>query len=151
MSHLDSLPWWIALPAAAFLVLGATLALLGSIGFVRLQNFYDRLHAPTLVTSWGAASILIASALVFSWIGGRLVVHELVIGIFLLITTPVTLMLLGRAALYRDRLAQAKGLPDDRRVERPRPGQTPVATVEKINAAPTASANPTNPTEPEAR
>lgn len=120
MTHLDTLPWWIALPAAFFLTLGATLTLLGSIGFVRLKSFYDRLHAPTLATSWGAAGILIASALVFSWIGGRLVIHELVIGIFLLITTPVTLMLLGRAALYRDRLAQAKGLPDDRRVE---PGQ----------------------------
>lgn len=113
MSHLDALPWWIALPAALFLVLGATLTLLGAIGFRRLPNFYDRLHAPTLATSWGSAGILISSMLVFSWIGSRLVIHEVVIGIFLMITTPITLMLIGRATLYRDSLAQAKGLPDD--------------------------------------
>jgi multicomponent K+:H+ antiporter subunit G len=31
------------------------------------------------------------------------VLHEVLIMIFILVTTPVTLMLLARAALYRDR------------------------------------------------
>lgn len=103
MTHLDALPLWAAIPAAVFLVLGASLALIGSWGLLRLPTFYERIHAPTLGTSWGAAGIVLASIIVFSLTEGRLVLHELLIGFFVSITTPVTLMLLGRAALYRDR------------------------------------------------
>ncbi len=109
MTDFDTLSLWVALPVAGFLVLGSTLALLGTVGLVQLKSFYDRLHAPTLGTSWGAAGVLLASMLLFSALDGRAALHELVIGIFLLITTPVTLMLLGRAALHRDR---AEKLPD---------------------------------------
>lgn len=103
MSHLDALPLWAAIPAAAFLVLGAGLTLIGSVGLVRLQTFYDRIHAPTLGTSWGAGGIIVASIIVFSVSQSRPVLHELLVGLFITITTPVTLMLLGRAALYRDK------------------------------------------------
>ena len=118
MNYLDTLPAWIALPVAFFLMLGATLTLLGTIGLARLRDFYDRLHAPTPGTSWGAAGILLASMILMSWTqsepgwdGLRLVLHELVIGIFLMITTPVTLMFLGRAALHRDRIEGTPGIP----------------------------------------
>jgi len=103
MIWMQNLPLWVALPAALLVVAGSTLTLLGTLGLVTLKSFYDRLHAPTLGTSWGTAAILLASMLVFGWTEGRLVLHELVIGIFVMVTTPVTLMLLGRAALYRDR------------------------------------------------
>ncbi len=36
--------------------------------------------------------------------------HEVLIAVFLTVTTPVTLMLLGRAALYRDRSENAADL-----------------------------------------
>jgi multicomponent K+:H+ antiporter subunit G len=103
MTHLATLPLWAAVPAALLLLVGAGLTLLGTIGLVRLPSFYERIHAPTLGTSWGAAGILLASVIVFSVGGGRPVVHELLIALFVTVTTPVTLMLLGRAALYRDR------------------------------------------------
>ncbi len=90
-------------------MIGSTLTLVGTIGLVRLTSFYDRLHAPTLGTSWGTAGIMLASILLLSWVQGRTVLHELVIGVFVMITTPVTLMLLGRAALHRDR---AEGSPE---------------------------------------
>ncbi len=111
MIDYNALPLWIALPAAFFLVLGSTLALIGALGLVQLKTFYDRLHAPTLATSWGTAGILIASMLIFSWATDRIVVHELVIGIFIMVTTPMTLMFLGRAALQRDRAEGAEGIP----------------------------------------
>ncbi len=111
MTYLETLPAWIALPVAFFLILGSTLTLLGTIGLVQLKSFYDRLHAPTLGTSWGAAGILLASMILVSWTEGRAVLHELVIGIFLMITTPVTLMFLGRAALHRDRIEGTPGIP----------------------------------------
>ena len=103
MSHAADLPLWAAIPVAAFLILGAALTLTGSWGFFRLKSFYDRIHAPTLGTSWGTAAIVLASMICFSVLQSRPVVHELLIGIFVTVTTPVTLMLLGRAALYRDR------------------------------------------------
>lgn len=112
MNHLETIPLWVAIPAAALVLIGAGLALIGSWGLARLPSFYERIHAPTLGTSWGTAGIMLASMLVFSFAGGRVVVHELVIGVFIMLTTPVTLMLLGRATLYRDHSeeATAKGI-----------------------------------------
>lgn len=110
--QLDAIPAIFAIPAAVLVVIGSTLALLGTLGLVRLKSFYDRLHAPTLGTSWGAAGILLASMILFSWQqGDRVILHELVIGIFIMVTTPVTLMLLGRAALHRDRAEGSAELP----------------------------------------
>ena len=103
MSHFDAVPLWAAIPAALLLVLGAGLALVGALGLARLPSFYERIHAPTLGTSWGVAGIVLASIIVFSLAEGRSVLHEVLIGFFVSVTTPVTLMLLGRAALYRDR------------------------------------------------
>lgn len=103
MNHIVHLPLWAALLVAIFLLIGAGLTLIGSFGFYRLHNFYDRIHAPTLGTSWGTAAIVIASLICFSVLQSRLVLHELLIGVFVMVTTPVTLMLLARAALYRDR------------------------------------------------
>lgn len=106
---LAQVPLWAAVPAAFFLVLGSGLTLLGATGLVRLKTFYARIHAPTLGTSWGAAGLMIASMLVFTSASGKPVLHDVLIGIFIMITTPVTLMMLGRATLYRDR---TEGNPD---------------------------------------
>lgn len=103
MTHLAELPLWAALPVALLLLLGAGLALMGSIGLLRLGSFYDRIHAPTLGTTLGIGCVLVASMLYFSVLESRFVLHELLIAVLMLITTPVTLMLLARAALYRDR------------------------------------------------
>lgn len=103
MTGLQTLPIWLALPVAALLVTGATLTLLGALGLVRLASFYERIHAPTLGTSWGTAAILLASLLSYIWLQDRVILHEIVIGLFVMITTPVTLMVLGAAALKRDR------------------------------------------------
>ncbi|WP_426959021.1 monovalent cation/H(+) antiporter subunit G [Muricoccus radiodurans] len=107
MSHAADLPLWVAVPVALFLLLGAGLALTGAIGLLSLRSFYDRLHAPTIGTSYGMGFVLLASMLFFSVLQSRLVVHELLIGFFVVITTPVTLMLVGRGALHRDRLEEA--------------------------------------------
>lgn len=107
MTHLAAVPLWAAIPAALLLLVGAGLTLVGTIGLVRLPTFYERIHAPTLGVSWGTAGVVLASVIVFSAIEGRPVLHELLIGLFVTVTTPVALMLLGRAALYRDRAVRA--------------------------------------------
>ena len=103
MSQANDLPIWLAVVTGMLLVVGAGLTLVGSVGLIRLRNFYERAHAPTLGSTLGTGFILIASILYFSTLGSRPVVHEILIGIFVTLTTPVTLMLLSRAALYRDR------------------------------------------------
>lgn len=96
------LPAWAALLVALLLLLGAGLALTGSLGLLRLANFYQRVHAPTLATTLGAGCVLIASMIFFSVLQTRPVVHEVLITVFVIVTTPVTLMVLVRAALHRD-------------------------------------------------
>ncbi|MDO5705218.1 MAG: monovalent cation/H(+) antiporter subunit G [Paracoccus sp. (in: a-proteobacteria)] len=118
MSHLGDLPMWAAVPIAFFLILGSTLALLGSLGLVRMRQFYQRLHAPTLNTSWGTASVILASMLMFSVLDTRPILHELVIGVFVMITTPISLLLLGLAALRRDRVKDSPDLTDLARTRR---------------------------------
>lgn len=112
MSHASELPAWAALLTAAFVLLGASLALIGSFGLLRLKSFYERVHAPTLGTTWGAGAILIASIVCFTVLQSRPVFHELLITVFVTVTTPVTLMMLARAALYRDRTEGNVDLPD---------------------------------------
>lgn len=109
MTHAADVPLWAAVPIALLLLIGAGLALAGSIGLVTLRSFYDRMHAPTLGTTLGIGSILVASMLYFSVLQTRFVLHEILIAAFMVVTTPVTLMLLARAALYRD---EREGNPD---------------------------------------
>ena len=103
MTQAVELPLWAALPVALLLLVGAGLALVGSFGLLRLGSFYERVHAPTLGTTLGIGCVLIASMLFFSVLQTRFVLHEILIAAMMVITTPVTLMLLARAALYRDR------------------------------------------------
>lgn len=100
---LADVPLWVAIPGAAFLLLGSGLSLVGTVGLIRLPSFYDRLHAPTLATSWGTGGIVMGSIIIFTAAATRPVLHEILIGIFVTITTPITLMMLGRAAVFRDR------------------------------------------------
>lgn len=97
------LPAWAAWLVAALVLAGAGLTFIGSLGLLRLASFYDRVHSPTLGTTLGAGGVLLGSMLYFSVLGTRPVVHEILIAAFVTLTTPVTLMLLVRAALFRDR------------------------------------------------
>ena len=54
-------------------------------------------------TTLGIGCVLAASMTFFSVLQTRLVLHEVLIAIFVTLTTPVNLLLLVRAALYRDR------------------------------------------------
>ncbi|OED01241.1 MULTISPECIES: monovalent cation/H(+) antiporter subunit G [unclassified Rhizobium] len=108
---LENIPLWAVIPVGALLMIGAFLTLIGAIGFLRLGTFYERIHAPTLGTSGGIGAIMIASMIFFSTATRTLVIHELLIGIFITVTTPITFMLLARAALHRDRAEQNGNVP----------------------------------------
>lgn len=113
MSPLADLPAWGALVVSALVLAGAGLACVGSIGLLRLKSFYDRVHPPTMGTTLGTGLVLTGSMLLFTLLGSRAVLHEVLLGVFMTITTPVTYMLLVRAALHRDRAEERNPLDDD--------------------------------------
>lgn len=84
----------------SFLILtGAAFTFIGSLGLVRLKDFYTRLHGPTKATTLGVGSLLIASAVYFGT-RGEVSLHELLVTLFLFITAPVSAHLLAKAALH---------------------------------------------------
>lgn len=102
MTGVADLPAWAALPVSLLLILGASIALIGALGLLRLPSFYQRIHGPAITITLGAGCILIASMVYFTAAQARLVIHEVIISGFLLMTAPVVSMLIMRAAVYRD-------------------------------------------------
>lgn len=111
MTEPTNLPLWVSIIVAGLILSGASLALIGSFGLLHLNSFYKRVHAPTLGTSLGTMSVLAGSIVYFSFSQDRLVFHEILIGVFVILTTPITFMLLVRAALYRDRAEGSEEVP----------------------------------------
>ena len=85
---------------ALLLLLGAVMALIGSVGLTRLPDIYTRLHGPAKASTLGVGSILLGSILFFSarqdWS-----LHEVLVTLFLFLTAPVSAHLIARAALHR--------------------------------------------------
>ncbi|MEM9965870.1 MAG: monovalent cation/H(+) antiporter subunit G [Asticcacaulis sp.] len=103
MIQAPELPLWAAIVVSLLILSGASLTLIGVIGLTRLKTFYERVHAPTLGATLGGVLICAGSMLCFAVLQTRVIAHEILLVGFVLITTPVTLILLVRAALYRDR------------------------------------------------
>lgn len=85
---------------SVLMVFGGLFVLVGSIGLIRLKDFYARLHAPTKATTLGLGSILIASMVYMSSVLGHVAINELLITLFLVITAPVTAHILAKAAMH---------------------------------------------------
>jgi multicomponent K+:H+ antiporter subunit G len=85
--------------AAFFILVGAFFLFVGSLGIVRLPDFFMRLHAPTKSSTLGVGGFLIASMIWF-WGKGTLSLHELLITVFVFVTAPVSANLLAKAALH---------------------------------------------------
>jgi multicomponent K+:H+ antiporter subunit G len=83
-----------------FVLVGGFFTLVGSIGLVRLQDVYSRLHGPTKATTLGVGGVLWASLIYFGTSGDGISLHELLIAIFLFITAPVSAHLLAKTALH---------------------------------------------------
>jgi multicomponent K+:H+ antiporter subunit G len=108
---MSELPLWVTVPGTVLLVCGGLLMVIGSLGLLRMKDFYSRMHPPTMGATLGTGSVLVASMLVSSALLHRPVIHEALIAVFVFITAPVTAMLLTRAAAYRSRARESS---DDR-------------------------------------
>ncbi|WP_100657613.1 Na+/H+ antiporter subunit G [Alteromonas flava] len=82
------------------LLLGGLFVLVGSIGLLRLQDLYVRLHAPTKATTLGLGGILLGSLVYMAFTQGYVSIKELLITLFLVITAPVTAHILAKAAMH---------------------------------------------------
>jgi multicomponent K+:H+ antiporter subunit G len=94
------MPTILELLLSALILIGAGFTLVGSLGLIRLRDFYSRLHAPTKATTLGVGSLLIASAVFFSYQDEGLSLHEVLVTLFLFITAPVGAHLMAKAALH---------------------------------------------------
>jgi len=111
---MHAVPLWIAIPAAALLVASGLLALCGAVGLLRFSHFYPRVHAPTLGNTMGIGCVLFCIVLIVSWLERSLVIHVLVISLLLILVSPVTAILLMKAALRRDaRKVIENGMPSE--------------------------------------
>jgi multicomponent K+:H+ antiporter subunit G len=82
------------------LLAGAAFALIGSWGLAKLPDFYTRLHGPSKASTLGVGGMLIASMIYFSVHEGGISLHELLIVLFLFISTPVSAHMLAKAAMH---------------------------------------------------
>jgi multicomponent K+:H+ antiporter subunit G len=108
MTGAESVSPAVAAVVGLLLVLGAALAFIGSLGLLRLPTFYERVHPPTMGSTLGVGFTVAASMLLFGSLGSRAFVHEIIIAVFVLVTTPITFLLLVRAAVHRDRARRAE-------------------------------------------
>lgn len=102
-------PFWIEAIVAVLLVASGLFVLVSAVGFLRLPDFFLRMHPPALAYTCGGWTVTLAGVLYFSALESRPVLHPLLIPALLFITVPVTTVLLARLALFRRRAA---GVPD---------------------------------------
>ncbi len=101
-----AVPWI----ADVLVVFGVLVMSIGVYGVVRMPSTYTRLHAASKTVILGAMPLLLASALT----GDKgTVLRVILIGVFLLLTTPVSAHMIGRAAYLRGERVQGPRAVDE--------------------------------------
>lgn len=98
-------PLWVEAVVAVLLVLSGLFVVISAIGFLRLSDFFLRMHPPALAYTFGSWCVTLGAILYISMREGRPLLHPWLVIILLSITVPVTTVLLARAALFRRRVA----------------------------------------------
>lgn len=99
------LPLWAQVAIAVLVLAGSLIALLGSLGLMRLKSYFERVHAPSIIATLGCWLIMWALVIFFSVSGHGFAAHPLLIAVFIAVTVPITTIFLMRAALFRARRA----------------------------------------------
>jgi multicomponent K+:H+ antiporter subunit G len=86
---------------SAMVLAGAAFTLLGSIGLLRMKDVFQRMHAPTKATTLGVGLILLAASIASSLDAQTLSLHQILIGILLFVTAPVSAWMIARVALHQ--------------------------------------------------
>ncbi|HEY4370207.1 MAG TPA: monovalent cation/H(+) antiporter subunit G [Steroidobacteraceae bacterium] len=99
-----TLPLWVTIPGTLLLVLGGLVSVVGSLGLLRLRDFLSRMHGTSMTNTIGVGAVIVTSMLTSSALAGHPSLHELLITLFVVISAPVTSIVLLQAALYRNRV-----------------------------------------------
>ncbi|MHA7880678.1 MAG: Na+/H+ antiporter subunit G [Saccharospirillum sp.] len=83
------------------LLTGGVFLLAGSIGLVRLQDIYMRLHAPTKASTLGIGLVLLVSAIYATLTNDGISISELLVTVFLFFTAPITAHMMAKTALHQ--------------------------------------------------
>ncbi|TWX48825.1 Na+/H+ antiporter subunit G [Colwellia hornerae] len=94
------------------LLIGGSFVLVGSIGLVKMPDFFMRLHGPTKATTLGMASLLTAAMVFFSTTQAGVSVKEILISLFLLLTAPISGYMMIKAAIHHklESIERTKGI-----------------------------------------
>lgn len=107
MTALSILAPWLA---DALVVLGVFVMTVGVYGILWMPDVYNKLHSASKVVVLGVVSLLAASTAT----GDPAFIYRVVlIGAFLLLTTPVSAHVIGRAAFLRDQRMQVPEAVDE--------------------------------------
>ncbi|CAM3367798.1 monovalent cation/H(+) antiporter subunit G [Paracidovorax anthurii] len=117
------LPLWAEIAVGVLVLAGAAIALLGSLGLLRLKTYFERVHAPSIIATMGCWCIMHGTLIYFSVSGRGLALHPVLIALFVAVTVPVTNIFLMRAALFRDRRAGRNVPPSLSRLTDETPGR----------------------------
>ncbi len=99
-------PW----VADALVLLGVFGMTVGIYGIVRMPDVYNKLHAASKVVFLGVLMLLIASAVTSD---AEIILRAILIGVFLVLTTPVSAHVVGKAAFLRGHRMESPGAVDE--------------------------------------
>lgn len=94
----------------ALVILGLVIMTLGVYGVLRFPDIYTRIHAASKAVFLGVISILIATAFAG---GADVVLRAILIGVFLLLTTPVAAHTIAQAAFQKKQGMRTPGAIDE--------------------------------------
>lgn len=86
------------LVAVTFLVFGAALMVIATIGVLRMPDLFMRLQATAKAATLGIMSVLLGGAVFFDEVG--ITIRSLAVIGFLLLTAPIAAHMIGRAAYF---------------------------------------------------
>ena len=99
-----------SLLADVLVVLGVFIMTVGVYGMVRLPDTYTRLHATSKAVVLGVIVLLVASVVTGD---PEIVYRVFLIGVFLVLTTPVSAHVIARAAYWRGEEMKSPGAVDE--------------------------------------
>ena len=96
---------------AALVLASGVLSLVAAVGLLRLRDFFERMHAPSLAATLATWCVALATTIHVAAVDGALNLHAWLVVLLLAVTVPVTTLLLSRAGLFRARGAGAGVVP----------------------------------------
>lgn len=107
----------IPLLADALVILGVSVMTVGIYGMIRMPDTYTKLHAASKMVFLGVISLLVSSTVT----GDREIIFRCVlIGVFLILTTPVSAHVIAKAAFQRHERMRTPGAIDESGRDLPR-------------------------------